>query len=130
MGASFTVTVEPERDLIRLTLAGLFETSDAHAFDRQRRAGMRGLRCRPNQHLTLVDISAMKIQPQDILPLFADILADPRTHARRLAFVTGASLARMQIKRLPQRASVAVFATAAAAEGWLFAGSMPLARTG
>ena len=130
MAAEFSVTVEPERDLIRLVLSGFFEAEDARAFDQQRQAGMRRLRCRPNQHLTLIDISTLKILSQDVLPLFGDILADPRTHARRLVFVTGGSLAKILIRRLPKRPGGGVFAPTAAAEGWLFAEPGLLARAG
>ena len=57
------------------------------------------LRCRQNEHLTLVDIREMDIQAQDSVVAFQRVLTDPSKTSKRLAFVVARSLARMQIKR-------------------------------
>ncbi len=119
MSADFSITVEPLRDLVRIRMSGFFGLADIDRFLEARRAAHRQLRCGPNAHLTLNDVSAMKIQPQDIVASFQAMLAAPDFRSRRLAFVTGSSLARGQLLRAAHGRHVRCFDDVAGAEAWL-----------
>ena len=113
--------VEPERDLVRITLAGFFTPDDVARFVAARDAAHRQLRCAPNAHATLVDMRAMQIQSQETVTAFQQVLGDPRTVSRRLAFVVARSLSRLQIKRAAAERSAAYFTTMEEAESWVLA---------
>lgn len=132
MSATFSVACDPDRDLIRITMAGLFTSSDIAAFLAARREAHAQLRCGPNQHLTLNDLRGMKIQPQQAVAAFQHMLADPAYRSRRLAFIVAPTLARGQLARaLSGRADAALFEDPAEAEAWLLGADeteMPLRR--
>jgi hypothetical protein len=119
MQATHLVTAYPDRDLLRITLTGFFGRGDVAAFDRARLAAHTRLTCGPNRHLTLVDVRDLKLQAQEIVGLFRAMITHPATRARRLAFVTGCSVVRMQVRRLIERDDIACFADPIAAEAWL-----------
>jgi sulfite reductase beta subunit-like hemoprotein len=120
MDANFAFDVDPRRDLVRITMSGFFQPADIVRYERARELAFARLRCAPNRHLTLCDVSAMKIQTQDVVNEFARLVADPRFVSRRMAFVTGSSLARLQTRRVAERDTIAYFSDLAAAEAWLF----------
>jgi len=119
MSATFSIHVEPERDLVRIRMAGFFTQPDIEDFFEARRRAHQQLRCAPNAHLTLNDLSGMKIQAQDIVAAFQAMLASPDYRSRRLAFVTGSTLARAQLLRAATGRDVRCFDDVAAAEAWL-----------
>lgn len=120
MSATFSIVCEPDRDLIRISMAGLFAPSDIAAFLAARREAHAELRCAPNAHLTLNDVRGMKIQPQQAVAAFQDMLADSAYRSRRLAFVVAPTLARGQLARaLAGRHDAALFEDPAEAEAWL-----------
>jgi len=120
MDATFDVTIEPGRKLLRVSLGGFFALGDVAALEVEKRAALVRLGCGPNQHVTLVDVTACKLQPQDVVGAFQATIAEPRYMARRIAFVTGSSLARMQVRRMTTRNDAAIFDSVKAAEAWLF----------
>lgn len=121
MTPQMSFDVEPQRDLVRITLAGFFTPDDVARFVAGRDAAHRQLRCAANAHNTLVDMRAMEIQAQETVAAFQQVLADPRTRSRRLAFVVARSLARMQIRRAADARDAAYFTTIEEAEAWLTA---------
>lgn len=118
MDANFSIDPEPRLNLMRVRMSGFFSGADVGAFSTAYRAGLATLQ--PNQ-LTLVDITEMKIQAQDIVGAFASMLATPEIRSRKLAFVCGSTLARLQAQRLTDRPGVEFFRTVEDAEAWLFA---------
>lgn len=121
MCGTFTVQTDPSRGLLLLTLSGFFNRCETLALRDARDAALAGLGTAPNQHVTLCDVSSCKIQAQDIVEVFATMLADPASASSRLAIVTGSSLARMQVRRLTrQRSGLAFFDARRDAEAWLF----------
>ncbi|MBR0551119.1 hypothetical protein [Stakelama marina] len=129
MSADFEIVAEPERDLVRITMCGLFTTQDIASFIVAREAAHAKLRCGPNRHLTLNDIREMKIQPQDSVAAFRQVLGDARYHSRRLAFVAARTLARSQLMRtLEGRDNVRAFESVTSAEAWLFAEDLQTLR--
>lgn len=120
MVPSFVISVDPVRSYVRVVLCGFFTASDVALFVAARDREHRKLRCSSNQHLTLVDVTGMKIQSQESVERFASMLANSSMWARRLVFVVDTSLARMQAKRAISGREVAFFRTISEAEAWLF----------
>ncbi len=121
MAAHFTVRAEPSRDLIRITMSGFFAPDDIQAFFDARAAEHRRLTCGPNQHLTLNDLTGMKVQAQDVVGAFQSLLADPAYRSRKLAFVVDRTLARSQLMRALNGRDAKCFENRVTAEQWLFA---------
>jgi len=118
MEARYTVTPDKSRNLARVKMAGFFGQKDVQEFAATYRQVLSHLKA-PG-HLTLVDITAMQIQTQDIVGAFAALLAFPDVRSRRLAFVCSSSLARLQAQRLTDREGVEFFDRMGDAEAWLF----------
>ena len=126
MSAIFSIQAEPERDLIRITMAGLFTPEDIQLFYAEREIAHAKLTCGRNAHFTINDLRGMKIQPQESVAGFQQMLGAPEYRSRRLAFVIGQTLARSQLQRaLAGRGpDVRCFDTVAEAEAWLFSGAV------
>jgi hypothetical protein len=120
MSAHYHVSVDIARSLVRIWLGGFFTPADIAAFLAERNAAHAQLICAPNQHLTLTDVRDMKIQPQETVAAFRELLADRRHHSRKVAFVAAPSLAQMQLSRAADKRAARVFTDPAAAEAWLF----------
>ena len=131
MTATFSIEVDPERDLVRIRMGGFFRRDDIAKFVDARRVAHQGLRCGPNAHLTINDLRDMSIQSQEMVDAFQEMLAAPEYRSRRLAFVVGYTLARSQAIRALERREARWFDDPAKAEAWLFAEDaeeMPLRR--
>jgi hypothetical protein len=122
MSATFSFDVEPERDLVRIAMGGLFTPENIAEFYKVREAAHARLTCGRNQHLTINDLREMKIQPQESVAGFQQLLGAPQYRSRRLAFVIGRTLARSQLQRaLTGRGpDTRCFDTVEEAEAWLF----------
>jgi len=120
--ATWSVTSDPARKLLHMTIAGFFTPDDVAGFQSAVASEIGRLRpfLRGEAHVTLCDTRGVQIQSQEAVAAFADMLAHPAARSRRLAYVVDATLARMQIKRLTARDDAAYFPDAAAAEAWLF----------
>ena len=121
MSAEFSIEAEPQRDLIRIRMGGFFAPADIAAFLEARTAAHRELRCGPNQHMTINDIRDMKIQSQEVVDMFRDLLAAPAYRSRRLAFIVSPTLARTQLARTITGRNAQCFEDFWSAESWLFA---------
>lgn len=126
MSATFSFDVDPTRNLVRIAMAGLFTPEDILGFYEARRVAHTKLTCGPNEHVTINDLRGMKIQPQESVVEFQQMLGAPEYRSRRLAFVIGRTLARGQLQRaLSGRGpDTRCFDTVAEAEAWLFHGSL------
>jgi len=106
-------------------MAGLFTRKDIAAFLEARERAHAELGCAPNMHVTLNDVTDMKIQSQEIVAAFRMMLSDPAYRSRRLAFVAAPTLARGQLLRALQDrdGQARCFNTVEEAEAWLLAES-------
>lgn len=120
MDTKFNIIAERRLNLMRVTMAGFFTPEEAARFAESYRAALKDIKT-PG-HLTLVDITGMKIQAQDVVGNFASLLASPDVRSRKLAFVCSSTLAMLQAQRLTDRAGVQFFDHAEDAEAWLLAG--------
>lgn len=121
MSATFSFTIDKARSLVRITMSGLFTPDDIRDFLDARRVAHAELGCGPNRHFTLNDVRGMKIQPQESVAGFQEMLAAPQYRSRRLAFVAARTLARSQLMRALSNREARCFENVAHAEAWLFA---------
>lgn len=119
MSGSYSIDVDAQRSFVRMKLQGFFSPEEIVAFDAARREAYRQLRCAPNQHVTLVDMTATQIQSQEAVNAFSHSLMDPVTRSRRIAFLVSRSLARLQIKRASSSLNAAYFHAEDDAIAWL-----------
>ena len=122
MSGHFTISAEPKRDLVRIKMSGFFTRDDIERFIAARREAHAQLYCGPNEHLTLNDLTEMRIQSQDMVDAFRTLLADPHYRSRRLAFIIGPTLARSQLFRALDARCARTFDDPWAAEAWLLTG--------
>lgn len=122
MPARFSFTLDRRRGLVGIVMTGLFAPEDVARFLEARREAHRALGCAPNMHLTLNDVRAMKIQPQQTVAAFHELLSDPAHRSRRLAFVASQTLARSQLMRALAGRNSRCFEEIEAAEAWLLEG--------
>ena len=119
MSATYSIQTDVVRNIVRITMTGFFAPEDVAGFLAARAAAHARLTCAPNQHCTVNDVRAMKIQSQDIVAAFQNVLADPAYRSRKLAFVIAPTLARTQLLRAIGSRCVQTFDTLAEAEGWV-----------
>jgi hypothetical protein len=119
MSAKFSIRVEPLRDLVRIRMSGFFTLADIEDFLVAREEAHAALRCGRNRHLTLNDVSEMKIQAQEIVSAFQGMLSAPEHRSRRLAFIARSTLARGQLLRATAGRDVRCFDDLTGAEAWL-----------
>ena len=122
MHRGFSFEVDARRNLVRFVLTGLFTPDDVTDFLEERRKAHAKLTCPPGQHVTLTDLRAIKILPQETVMAWTAHLTDPQTRVRRLAFLVGQTLVRNQLTRaLAGRDSrrTRCFTDLAEAEAWL-----------
>ena len=119
MDANYSFAIDRRHGLVRITMSGLFGLADVAGFVEERRKAHAALGCAPNAHLTLNDVRGMKIQQQEIVGAFQELLADPAYRSRRLAFVAARTLARSQLMRALASRDARCFEDPAEAEAWL-----------
>ena len=120
MSAEFHFDVDPSRDLVRIRMSGFFTPEDIEAFLAARDDAHARLTCAPNQHLTINDLRGMKIQSQEAVDKFGEVLSERRHRSKRLAFVIGKTLARTQLSRIASSRDAQCFDDLPSAEAWLF----------
>jgi hypothetical protein len=120
MDPHFSFAVDRQRDLVRIVLTGLFMPEDVADFLKARRHAHAQLICAAGQHVTLTDLRAMKILPQETVVAFQALLANPTSRARRIAFVVAPTLVRSQLMRALAGRDSRCFLDPAEAEAWLF----------
>lgn len=121
MTATFAIDVEPEHDLVHMTLSGFFDIATIMEFSAARRPAFARLTCPHNHHVVLLDISGCSLQSQEAVATFQKILDDRNMRSRKLAVVTGSSLSWMQARRIINRDGVTCFQTDEEARAWLLA---------
>lgn len=122
MHANHSIDVDAEKGFVRYTLSGFFDEVSLATLRAERAAKLPRLKTQPNQHVTLCDVSQCAIQAQESLTALRAMLTQPTWQARRLAFVVGGALARMQVRRVASDVpNVRWFADTASAEAWLLA---------
>lgn len=119
MDGWFEIGSNARQRLVCLSMGGFFDADGVGRLRNALATEVRRLGTAPGEHLTLCDITAMSIQSQEMVGRFSALVGSPAVRSRRLAFVTGATLARLQARRLTDREGVAFFADVEAATAWL-----------
>ncbi len=108
--------------MIFLRMGGVFATDEAHACAAAKEAAVDSLGP-PYDHSTLVDIRDLRLQTQEIFAIFTNFVANTKHKSRRIAIVAGEGTARMQFRRVaeraPLRADMRFFTAVDEARGWL-----------
>lgn len=115
---NFSVTVDPARDYIEAELRGFMDPKTVSDFNDEYRMAKARLSADRSRHVTLIDVSGLKIQAQNVVSDFALMLSDPTIQSARLAFVVADAPVKMQLRRLLHD-HAAMFDTVDEARSWL-----------
>ncbi|HWK36927.1 hypothetical protein [Sphingomonas sp.] len=118
-----SIRIDPVHNLIEAKFTGYFTPEVAREAGEAVRAAIVSLGNGAGQHLSLYDVSEANIAPGETIELLQRTFADPRVRplwARRVAYFTPSTLARLQLQRLRQsRDDIGVFADRDSALAWL-----------
>lgn len=114
----FTIETDPRRRLVVMTISGMLTTDQVRELYRQEHEAIAAMGCPLGEQLVLVDLEQCPLQLQEIVQAFQSAM-ESSAKAKRLALVTGSSLARMQARRITQRADAALFERRDEAMRWL-----------
>lgn len=120
MAGHFTIDTDRGRGLLRVVMSGFYSPEDVKRYHAAVVAASSTLTQAPASQMMLCDISAMLIQSQEIVGAFREVMSDRRYARRRVGFVVGSTLARMQLLRIIGSRTAHVFTSTADAEAWLF----------
>jgi hypothetical protein len=115
---NFSVMVDAGRDYVEVELRGFLDPQTASNFNDEYRVAKARLSADRSRHVTLIDVSGLKIQAQNIVSDFALMLSDPSIQSARLAFVVADAPVKMQLHRLLHD-HAAMFDTVDEARSWL-----------
>ncbi len=120
MAYSFEFLPDADRGVVEIKMSGFFSKEVVPSLASGMAEALEQLRCGPNFHMTLIDVTACKIQSQEIVLEFQKLVANPSLRSRRLAFITGSSLIKMQLRRIIHDDSYArIFGDRNSALAWL-----------
>ena len=100
----FKVETNHSERLIFLRMEGVLSVDEAHACAAAKEAAVDSLGPPYDAHSTLVDVRDLRLQPQEIFAIFTNFVATTKHKSRRIAIVGGEGTARMQFRRVAERA--------------------------
>jgi len=114
----FEVEVDCARNRLYVSLSGFALIASIEQFDADLRAALAALGRGREPHQLLYDVSAAKIQSQDVVSALRMLVRrSPRTSA--FALVNASALAGRQLRRIFEGAGPVIFADRASAIEWL-----------
>ncbi|WP_404365618.1 hypothetical protein AB5I39_09270 [Sphingomonas sp. MMS24-J45] len=122
MIATHVIRVYPQKQLVDITVGGVFDVPRVIQVALDVKAAIDSLGLGPGEHLTLFDVSGFSLQSQDVVAALQSVLGDPRYTSRRLAVVADATLSPMQMQRVLKRDTAQWFNNRRVAEAWLCEG--------
>jgi len=118
-----SVTIDRTRNLIEVRLKGFFSPEDAGWMGEEVREAIRTLGTAAGQHVTLYDVSKVKIASKPTIAMMIGVFGNPVFRdlwARRVAFYSTSALGRLQLQRVCDvREDVGIFEDRPAALAWL-----------
>ncbi len=119
----FEVETNHSERMIFLRLKGVLSIDEAHACAAAKEAAVESLGPPFDDHSTLLDIRDLRLQPQEIFAIFTNFVATTKHKSRKIAIVGGEGTARMQFRRVAERAplrdDMRFFTEAGEARSWL-----------
>ena len=119
------VTVDRVQAIVSMTAGGFFGEADLLAAAADLHVAIRSLGDRAGRHVTLYDLTALKVVPPPIIDQFARYFTDSYMQplwARRVALVSGSALVSLQMDRVRRVAeTIRVFDNRREAVAWLLA---------
>jgi hypothetical protein len=99
----FQVETDHTNRMICLRMGGVLSVDEAHACAAAKEAAVERLGP-PFDHSTLLDIRELRLQPQEVFAIFTHFVATTKHKSRKIAIVPGHGTARMQFRRVAERA--------------------------
>jgi hypothetical protein len=120
MAPSWQVESCARRKYLFMRLGGFFSAADVALFAKDVADHIRSMApLPPAGHVSVCDARGMSIQSQEAAAAFSAMLANPTARSRKLGYVAGSALAKVQIRRLTNRDTIAFFDDVAQAEAWV-----------
>ncbi|WP_326525019.1 hypothetical protein [Sphingomonas sp.] len=123
----YEIRVDREKLLLDVRVTGFITPDLAQALTDEVRVAARTFGPPYGQHVTLYDITGLKVSPGTTVDVIQAAWIDPSIRhlwARRVAYCTPSALARLQAARLREaRADIGIYATRKEALAWLLAPS-------
>ena len=101
--ANFTITMEPEKRLLRISIRGYWDETIVNAYDdkiREAGALMVSAGCPRNRILTLVDARGANVQSQELLEEYRKRFNQAYRQPERSATVVSSVLFKLQVERV------------------------------
>ena len=118
----FEVETNDADRIIFMRMGGVMSIEEAHACAAAKEAAVENLGP-PYLHSTLVDVRELRLQTQEVFAIFTNFVANTKHKSRRIAIVAGEGTARMQFRRVAERAplrdDMRFFTDVAEARDWL-----------
>jgi hypothetical protein len=100
----FEIETDHAERIIFLRMSGVFSVDEALACAAAKEAEVDRLGPPYDDHSTLVDIRDLRLQPQEIFAIFTNFVATTKHKSRKIAIIAGHGTARMQFRRVAERA--------------------------
>ena len=119
----FELETDHAARIIFLRMGGVLSVAEAHACAAAKEAAVHSLGPPYDAHSTLVDVSNLRLQSQEVFSIFTMFVATTKHKSRKIAIVAGEGTARMQFRRVAERAplrdDMRIFTADAEAREWL-----------
>lgn len=119
----FKVETNRQDRMIFVRMSGVLSLEEGYACAAAKEAAVDSLGAPYDDHSTLVDIRDLRLQPQQVFAIFTNFVATTKHKSRRIAIVVGEGTARMQFRRVAERAplrdDMLIFARVDEALDWL-----------
>jgi hypothetical protein len=100
----FEIHANPLDRTIFVRMSGVLSIDEAHACAAAKEAAVVSLGPPYDAHSTLVDVRDLRLQPQEVFAIFTNFVATTEHKSRKIAIVAGEGTARMQFRRVAERA--------------------------
>ena len=116
-----TLTVDRARRLFNFSAEGFFDVEGVASLAAQKAAALQSLGGRAGDHVSIVDVTGCRIQSQDVVAAFSDMIADCAIASRKVAFVASPGCQmRLQVRRMTRdRDASGLFDDVDSAKRWV-----------
>lgn len=119
MSGYFSIQIDSQHRLLRVCMSGFYAIEDVERYHAAVDEASIALGGPPSRQRMICDVTEMRIQAQEVVAAFQQVMGDPKYRARKVAFVVATSLARMQVQRVAGGRETKQFDNAEDALTWL-----------